>query len=101
VNDDRLKPDEDAELRRLHMLRTFGMVAGSVSSRYEALRGRDRRKDVRDPDEGTLAVPVEKNLWSDPPAPKATSGAQRPVGDTREVLADRPEARRGLGLFRR
>jgi len=102
VNDDRLKPEEDAELRRLHMLRGFGMVAGSITSRYEALRGRDRRKDVREPDDLTLAVPVEKKLWADPPpAPRQPSGTQRAVGDTREVLADRPEARRGLGIFRR
>jgi hypothetical protein len=116
---DQLEPDEDAELRRLHSLRGFGMVAGTVTSRYETLRVRDRRKSVRDPDEQSVAVPIEKKLWADPvgkmepvaavavpgpqrPAvPVAASGAQRVVGDSREVFGERPEPRRGLGLFRR
>lgn len=105
MNDARLDPEEDAELRRLHMLRGFGMVAGSVSSRYEALRGRDRRKAVREPEEGTLAVPHEKKLWNDSAATLkpavADSAPQRVVGDTREIFGQRPEPRRGLGIFRR
>jgi hypothetical protein len=64
-SDERLAPDEDAELRRLHMLRGFGMVASTVSSRYETLRGRDRRKVVREPDEQSVAAPVEKKTWAD------------------------------------
>jgi hypothetical protein len=118
---ERLNSEEDAELRRLHVLRTFGNVASSVHSRYEALRGRDRRKAIRDPDESTLAVPIEKKLWADKPMPVPRpvevpeqvaevdvpeeeafpSGAERPKGDSREILAESPEARRGLGIFRR
>lgn len=107
MNDtEQLGPDEDAELRRLHMLRGFGTVGGSISSRYDTLRGRDRRKAVREPDEQSLATPIEKKLWADPvgrlaPAGGGSLGAQRVVGDSREVFGQRPEARRGLGLFRR
>jgi hypothetical protein len=80
------------------------MVAGSVSSRYEALRGRDRRKAVREPDDCSLAVPNEKKLWEKPAAPKSPASAsdpQRVVGDSREIFGERPEPRRGLGIFRR
>lgn len=115
----RLDPDEDAELRRLHMLRGFGMVAGTVSSRYEALRGRDRRSQVREPDDAKLAIQIEKSVWggesgsllpqpaeSSPaqqpdPAPDASSPQERVISDTREIFGELPETRRGLGIFRR
>lgn len=97
------------------------MVAGTVSSRYETLRVRDRRKAVREPEEQSVAVPVEKKLWADPlgkmepvkaeepvaptqpesPDSYLDSGAERIKGDSREIFGELPEARRGLGLFRR
>jgi hypothetical protein len=46
-----LSPDEDAELRRLHFFRRFGTMAAWFSGRYGDLRGRDRRMNIRDPDE--------------------------------------------------
>jgi len=46
-----LTPDEDAELRRLHFFRRFGVVATRFAQRYTDLRGRDRRSFIRDPDE--------------------------------------------------
>jgi hypothetical protein len=118
VSDPQLGPDEDAELRRLHMLKGFGMVAGSISSRYDTLRDRDRRKGVRDPEETSMATPLEKKTWDTPSKSSASaassvvsaaamtaqrngSDAQRVVGDTREIFGERPEPRRGLGLFRR
>ena len=116
MTDAQLGPEEDEELRRLHMLTGFGMVAGSISQRYDALRGRDRRRAVRDPNETSLATPIEKKAWGDAPASNTPasiatavastaqrlgSAPQRVVGDTREVLGKRPEPRRGLGLFRR
>jgi hypothetical protein len=128
VSDAELAPEEDAELRRLHKLRGFGMVAGSISSRYEALRGRDRRKKVREPSDATLAVPTERSLWgenvksprptaeAEPSAPAPTqaatgpaeplvavpaSGAERVISDTREVFGELPQSRRGFGIFRR
>jgi hypothetical protein len=121
----RLASDEDAELRRLHMLRGFGSVAGTVSSRYRELRGRDRRGKVREPDEAKLAIPVEKSLWSELKAEAApamssqpevavkvsepdfgslaavSSPTERVISDTREIFGELPEARRGLGIFRR
>jgi hypothetical protein len=105
VSDPQLGPDEDSELRRLHVLRGFGMVTGSIVSRYEALRDRDRRKGVRDPDEATIVAPVEKPEWrsSRPAEPKPASVAhpQRAVTDTREIFGTHPEPRRGRGIFRR
>jgi hypothetical protein len=46
-----LSPEEDAELRRLHFFRRFGVVASRFSERYNELRHRDRRLEIRDPDE--------------------------------------------------
>jgi hypothetical protein len=121
----RLEPDEDAELRRLHMLRGFGAVAGTVSSRYRELRGRDRRGKVRDPEDAKLAIPIEKSLWSDLRAepgpamssqpelvpdfaesssgslPPSDSATERVISDTREIFGELPQSRRGLGIFRR
>jgi hypothetical protein len=125
----RLDSDEDAELRRLHMLRGFGSVAGMVSSRYLALRGRDRRGKVREPEDAKLAIPIEKSLWSEakaaaaalPPVPVASTphlpesvpaqqlGSLAPVSsptelvisDTREIFGELPQSRRGRGIFRR
>jgi hypothetical protein len=102
VSDPRLGPDEDSELRRLHVLKGFGMVAGSVLSRYEALRRRDRRKGVRDPDEASVVTPVNKAWRPIPPTTqKPTSVAQPVVSDTREIFGVLPEPRRGRGFFRR
>lgn len=112
---DVLGPDEDSELRRLHLLKAFGMVAGSVTSRYEALRNRDRRRGIRDPDEGTVASPLSapdfpvKRAAAQKPAaaePKPNPIAQRStpegvVSDTREIFASGPQSRRGRGIFRR
>lgn len=50
-----LTRDEDAELRRLHFFRRFGVVANRVARRYDELRGRDRRGEVREPDEASIA----------------------------------------------
>jgi len=51
-----LSPEEDAELRRLHFFRRFGVVANLVARRYDELRGRDRRQSIRDPEEAPLQV---------------------------------------------
>jgi hypothetical protein len=126
-----LESDEDAELRRLHMLTGFGSVANSVVSRYEALRSRDRRRDVREPNDlssvnsrardswGTTAVvdlvtaeaqpsrssaAAQRSSQRDPALDRVSAGVspqQRVISDTREILAERPEPRRGLGFFRR
>ena len=51
-----LTPEEDAELRRLHFFRRFGVVASRFARRYDNLRDRDRRENVREPDEPPLTV---------------------------------------------
>jgi hypothetical protein len=118
VDEPNLTPDEDAELRRLHLLKSFGMVGNSIVSRYNALKGRDRRKAVRDPDDSSIAQPIEKSPWAAPPQPvvPAENPAPEPVAldeppaqptrvdptrhrsDTRKVVAEHTERR---GLFRR
>jgi hypothetical protein len=57
----RLSSEEDATLRRLRMLSQFGAVAGSVHQHYQDLRSRDRRREVREPADPTVAQsPHEK-----------------------------------------
>jgi hypothetical protein len=51
-----LTPAEDAELRRLHFFRRFGVVAIKFARRYDDLRGRDRRESIREPDEPPLTI---------------------------------------------
>jgi hypothetical protein len=51
----RLSAEEDATLRRLRVLSQFGAVAGSVHQHYQDLRSRDRRREVRDPHDPTVA----------------------------------------------
>ena len=46
-----LSPQEDAELRRLHFFRRFGVVATRVARRYDELRHRDRRQTIREPED--------------------------------------------------
>lgn len=51
----RLTPEEDAELRRLHVLVQYGGAAPWLVDRYRSLRARDRRTDVRPLDDAELA----------------------------------------------
>jgi hypothetical protein len=53
-----LSREEDAELRRLGLFEKHGLLRGDMIRIFEALRNRDRRSDVRDPDGpewGTIA----------------------------------------------
>ena len=91
----RLTPDEDAELRLLHSLKGFGAVARSIGARYESLRSRDRRKDIRDPDEVAVVQVVEKSAWSGQSAPTTSiRGTPSPIrwcgNDNHAASGDRP-----------
>lgn len=97
VSDPRLNEDEDAELRLLHSLKGFGAVADSITSRYNALRKRDRRAIVRDPDDTRVATPIKKAGWQDPPK-KDPASAEPLMSDTREVVPNQDDRR---GFFRR
>jgi hypothetical protein len=55
---DGLTPTEDAELRRLHYLRRFGALTDDVAERLTSLRGRDRRLEVREPEDEAVAAPT-------------------------------------------
>lgn len=104
MTDPQLSPEEDAELRLLHGLKGFGAVAHTVSTRYNALRGRDRRAAVREPDEDAVATPIAKKMWGDKPSPLTDRLADGPMPDgrpdTREVIAPRGDGAK-RGLFRR
>ena len=50
-----LTPEEDAELRRLAALADFGALGESAAALYADLRARDRRTEIREPQD--LVVP--------------------------------------------
>lgn len=56
----RLRRDEDARLRTLSAMRHFGLLSPSTEIVRSALRARDMRADVREPDEVTI-VPVAED----------------------------------------
>lgn len=49
--EERLSPEEDDELRRLHYMGTQGMLSGRMRERLLVLRVRDRRDHIRLPRE--------------------------------------------------
>lgn len=49
--DQRLSPEEDDELRRLHYMGTQGMLSERMRERLLVLRVRDRRDHIRSPRE--------------------------------------------------
>jgi len=61
-----LDPDEDAELRRLHQLIPYAAPDSQLMKRYDELRERDRRHDVRELAEEEVAHVM-------PPSPRAQS----------------------------
>jgi hypothetical protein len=50
-----LDPDEDAELRRLHHLIPYAAPDSQLMKRYDELRARDRRHQVRELTEDEVA----------------------------------------------
>lgn len=51
--------DEDLDLRRLAVLERFGLLQGATADRFDQLRHRDRRNDVREPVD--IVVPMSKS----------------------------------------
>jgi hypothetical protein len=49
--DERLNREEDDELRRLHFMSQFGALSERSKTRFQDLRLRDRRREVRPPRE--------------------------------------------------
>lgn len=68
-------------------------MTNSITSRYSELRQRDRRKAVRDPDEHSVAVPLDKKLWADPPtkAMAPVPVAEPAADDAEAVGAELPQ----------
>ncbi|MDX6286078.1 MAG: hypothetical protein QOG53_1563 [Frankiales bacterium] len=71
---ERLSPDEDAALRRLHWFEQLGCdLSGALRTLKDGFRGRDRRAYVRDPfatwDQGEQRVksePTPNSYWVRP-----------------------------------
>ncbi|MDQ1695706.1 MAG: hypothetical protein QOJ03_1059 [Frankiaceae bacterium] len=55
--DNRLTPAEDAELRRLAALATFGVLSDAALAVFEELRNRDRRTAIRPVQEVLIPQP--------------------------------------------
>jgi hypothetical protein len=68
-----LTVEEDAELRRLAALASFGSLGGQAAALFEELRARDRRTTIREPED--VVVPRARPATdgplaeSDEPAP--------------------------------
>lgn len=61
---DKLTPEEDATLRRLHWFEKFGLeLAPSMRVVKATIRARDKRSVIRDPTDGaTVDRPGSKNV---------------------------------------
>jgi hypothetical protein len=55
---EQLTPAEDEQLRRLAALAEFGRLTPEAMAVFEELRGRDRRREIREP--RILAIPVQR-----------------------------------------
>lgn len=53
-----LTPAEDADLRRLALLHSYGELSPEPAKRYAELRGRDRRAVVREPCD--VVIPIQR-----------------------------------------
>jgi hypothetical protein len=53
-----LTPEEDAELRRLCALASYGQLGAAAAQLYADLRARDRRAEVREPED--LVIPRQR-----------------------------------------
>jgi hypothetical protein len=56
--DRKLTFEEDAELRRLAALASFGSLGGQAAALFEELRARDRRATIREPQD--VVVPTAR-----------------------------------------
>ena len=61
-----LTVEEDAELRRLAALAAFGELAPVAAESFAELRERDRREDIRDPED--VVIPRPKPVSDGPVA---------------------------------
>lgn len=59
--DDRLTPEEDAVLRRLHWFEKFGVeLAPRADDLKSDIRARDKRAEIREPPDVVAAEPVHE-----------------------------------------
>jgi hypothetical protein len=56
--DRKLSFEEDAELRRLAALASFGSLGGQAAALFAELRARDRRAAIREPEDVVVPAPV-------------------------------------------
>jgi hypothetical protein len=55
-----LTPEEDAELRRLHFFQQVGALSEQLAELKHHLQERDRRDQIREPDEAVKLIPVPR-----------------------------------------
>ena len=68
--DGKLSVEEDAELRRLAALASFGSLGGQAAALFAELRARDRRSAIREPQDVVVpapCAPADGPLASDEP----------------------------------
>jgi hypothetical protein len=61
-----LTVEEDAELRRLAALMEFGELGDVAAKSFDELRARDRREEIRDPQD--VVIPRPKTVSDGPVA---------------------------------
>jgi hypothetical protein len=54
-----LTVEEDAELRRLAALKAFGELTAVAADSFADLRARDRREDIREPQDVVIPRPAK------------------------------------------
>ena len=66
---DKLTPEEDAILRRLHWFEQMGIeLSPERQALLSSIRARDKRTDIRDPGDDVVAEPVEDEGDDEVPA---------------------------------
>lgn len=74
---DKLTPEEDAILRRLHWFEQMGIeLSPERRALLSSIRARDKRSDIRDPGDEVVAEPVE----DDEPPVRVVAPQEPPPG---------------------
>ena len=77
---DKLTPEEDAILRRLHWFEQMGIeLSPERQALLSSIRARDKRTDIRDPGDDVVAEPVRDDNEDEPPV-RAIAPQEPPPG---------------------
>ena len=83
----KLTVEEDAELRRLAALASFGSLGGQAAALFEELRARDRRATIREPMDVVVPAPRPK---ADGPLAESDEDGSGEFVDSDEVVPSHP-----------